>query len=152
MLSRHIVCSHIVFWSPGCSIIPVCSLVSCQLCLCVTGCLIVYRLLWVVHWKQLPLAKKKKPLWDHREWSETAKFAGRTFKAPFMRLQSQLIIVCGAVLTSEIANSFIINILCHQTEEKLHVQALFSRQLMKHRSHAFANLTQGCYLDGSSTF
>lgn len=61
--------------------------------------------------KTAPFGQKKKPLWDHREWSKTAKFAGRTFKAPFMRLQSQLIIVCGTVLTSEIANSFIINIL-----------------------------------------
>lgn len=43
------------FRSPDYSL---CSLVSCQLCLCVTGCLIVDRLLWVVHWKQLHLPKK----------------------------------------------------------------------------------------------
>lgn len=51
----------IVFWSPGCSQIPLCLLGSCQLCLCVTGCLMVDRLLWVVHWKQLsppPFQKK----------------------------------------------------------------------------------------------
>lgn len=58
-----------------------------------------------------PPSPEKRPLWAHPEWRETAKFAGRTFKAALVRLHSQLIIVCGTVLTSEIANSFIINIL-----------------------------------------
>lgn len=58
-----------------------------------------------------PPSPQKRPLWAHPEWSETAKFAGRTFKAALVRLHSQLIIVCGTVLTSEIANSFIITIL-----------------------------------------
>lgn len=142
-----------MFWSPGCSTIPLCSLVSCQLCLCVTGCLMVHRLLCVIHRKQLGLAKKKKPKQKHTSvrssGSETAEFAGRTFKAALVRLQRQPMIVCGGALTSEMANSFIINIL----------SPIRRRRSCRFRHCFHANSctspathpTRGCYIGGSST-
>lgn len=76
------VCHLSVFCASDCSVIPLCSLGSCQLCLCVTGCLMVDRLLWVVHWKQLGLPP------PHQKASVSSSRVKRNSKVSWKDLQS----------------------------------------------------------------